>query len=59
MYIYIYIYPETISEFGLANSNFTNVLFSVCWTNDKYLIHHILLLTFRRNMTYLFIWLHS
>ena len=52
-------YPETISEFGLANSNFTNVLFSVCWTNDKYLIHHILLLTFRRNMTYLFIWLHS
>ena len=28
------VHPDPISEFGIANSGFTNVLFFACWLND-------------------------
>ena len=28
------VYPDPISEFGVADSVFTNLLFFACWTND-------------------------
>ena len=29
------VYPDPSSEFGVADSVFTNVLFFACWTNDN------------------------